>query len=105
MIEFDAKKSLFKPIEVKLGGKVFTLRKVDREVIRKLGEYERLALKGNPDAAYQELEFLLGKDPLLDRLDIREVGNILIEIAKLVFKGEQFESDEVKNESRPGAKK
>lgn len=105
MLEFDSKKPLFKPVEIRIGGKVFSLRRVDREAIRRIAQFERLALKGNPDAAYQELEFLLGKDPILDKLDIREVGDILIDIAKLIFKGEQFESPEAKNGSRPGVSK
>jgi len=99
----DTKKPLHKPITCAVDGKVYAANRIDREVINKIDELARKAVKGEPDAAYSQMELLFGKHKALDKLDIREVNDILTYVTTEIFKAEKAEAEEKKAKG-PGGK-
>ena len=102
MISIDTKKSLYKPIEIEIDGKIFQVKRIPRDVLLKIERLGEEALKGNVVAGYQQLELLIGKSEYVDRLDIREVNEIIGFITEKIYKLEKTETEEEKNESKPG---
>ncbi len=99
----DTKKPLHKPIEVTVDGKQFRVAKINREVLNKIEDLARKALKGEVDAAYTQMELIFGKHKSLDLFDIREVNEILGYVTTEIFKAEKITSPEKKAKG-PGDK-
>ena len=96
----NTEKSLYKPIEVEIDGKVYKVRKLTRDVLQKVEGFDKNVSSGNLDAAYGRLEFLLeAKAKTFNGLIVQEVGEITEFITKAAFSPEKSE----KNESRPEA--
>ena len=96
----NTEKSLYKPIEVEIDGKVYKVRKLTRDVLQKVEGFDKDVSSGNLDAAYGRLEFLLeAKVKTFNGLIVQEVGEITEFITKAAFSPEKSE----KNESRPEA--
>ena len=99
----DTKKPLHKPIEITVDAQTFRVKKINREVLNKIEDLARKALKGEVDAAYTQMELIFGKHKSLDLLDIREVNDILGYVTTEIFKAEKITSPEKKAKG-PGGK-
>lgn len=100
----DTEHSLYKPITININGKDYTLKRINRKVLRELGKFEKAALMGDAEAPYKQLEFLIGEHPIIDELSTQEVAGICRHITRKAFSPEQIEEAE-KNGSEPGDKK
>jgi len=94
-------KSLYDPVEVEINGKVFKVISIDRNVLKKIEEFDAETVKGNLDAAYQRLELLIGKHPFINKLRIEE----LIEITEFVTMNIFRPAKKEKNSPGPGEEK
>jgi len=94
-------KSLYDPVEIEINGKVFKVINIDRDVLKKIEEYDIETAKGNFDAAYQRLELLIGKHPFISKLRLEE----LIEITEFVTMNIFRPSKKEKNSPGPGEEK
>ncbi len=101
--ELTKEKPLFPPIEVKIYGKTYQAKPLNRETIRKIGELARAALDGDEEAAYKQLHVLFGQHAELDKLDIREVNAVLTYVQTQIFKPETADTKEKKAKG-PGDK-
>jgi len=99
----NTKKPIHKPIEVTLDGKKYVVKTIDRDVLNKIEDLARKALKGQQDAAYAQLELIFGKHKALDALDIRVVNDVLNYVTTEIFKAEKLTSPE-KKVTGPGVK-
>jgi len=96
---------LYKPIEIEIDGKTYTVKaKFTRKFLKKLGEYDKLIDQGDEDAAFKRLEVLIGKQTVIDKLDIREVNEITRHIIKNIYEPERDLPAKEKNSERPGDK-
>lgn len=90
----DTRKSIFKPIEIEINGKTFEVIRVTREVLKKLAEFDRRLREGDGEAPYERLEFLIGKTPLINKLEMREVNQITTYITGLLYTPEEVQLPE-----------
>jgi len=96
---------LYKPIEIEINGKTYKVKvKFTRKFLKKLGEYDKLIDQGDEDAAFKRLEVLIGKQDIIDKLDIREVNDITRHIVKNIYNPERDLPKIEKNVKRPGDK-
>jgi len=94
----NTEKSLYKPIEVEIDGKVFFVRRITRDILKKLEEYDARILSGEPVVEWLRLEFLFQtKSKTLDKLSLEEADGTFKFIINSIFSPEKSE----KNESRP----
>lgn len=98
----DTKKSLYKPIRIKVDNEVFVAKKIDRDAIRKIEKLAREAIKGDVEAAYKQLEIIFGKSKVLDNLDLREVNGILNHVTQQIYKSERTPTEPAKKANGPG---
>jgi hypothetical protein len=97
-LRIDTKKSLYKPIEVEIDGKVFQVRRLTRDVLQEAERLDSEVASGKLDAAYERLEFLLQtKNKIFNKLSVEEVGEVTRFITSSMLSPEKSE----KNESRP----
>lgn len=101
----DPDKSMYKPIEVVVGKKVFKVKRINRPIYRRLEELEAEIKKGNIDALYRQLELFVGKSKYIDNLDVREIAQINEFIVKKLFAPEKKGVDEEKNVTKLGDNK
>lgn len=102
-LTIDTKKSLYKPIEIEVNGKVYLVKRITRPIIVELDKLAKNALDGDVEAAYKQVELLLGKDKSLDELELREVNEIVTYITQQIFKPEKVIPDEEKKATGPGS--
>lgn len=101
----DTKKSIYKPIIVEIDGENYSVKSVNRAMLKKMAELEETITGGNPEAAYDQLELLFGAVKAFDKLDLREVNEIINHVTAKLYKPEKDEKSPEKNESSPGDKK
>ncbi len=101
-IVVDSSKSLLPPVEVEIDGQVFQVRRIDRDAQRLLVEFDARVRSGDLDASYEQLEFLLGEAAreAINRLDIRQVDDLLLRIVKALYGRAPLEDE--KKASAPG---
>jgi len=98
--------SLYKPIEIKIDGKTYTVKaKFSRKFLNKLGEYDKKITAGDTDAPFERLEKLIGKQAVIDKLDLREVNEITEHIIEKIKNPEKDLPEIEKNVTGPGDKK
>ena len=91
-------KSLFDPITVRFGGKVYAVRYLDRKAMGLLDAYDK-KLSGNPDVMYERLEFIFDVKPgTFDNLE----SSVVAEISGFVIK--QLYTRKRKKVMEPGKK-
>ena len=94
-----------KPIEIEIDGKSYKVKaKFSRKFLTKLSEYDKKIIAGDTDAPFERLEKLIGKQVVIDKLDIREVNEITKHIIKNLHNPEKDLPETEKNEQRPGDK-
>lgn len=99
----DTKKSLYKPIEIEINGKTYLVRRITRPVIVELEALAKKAGEGDVEAAYKQLELLLGKHKAFDDLELREVNDVIVFITDQIFKSEKVIPEAEKKATRPGS--
>ncbi len=96
MLTLSTKKSLHKPIEVEVDGKVYSLAKVPKSLFEKVIELE---LTGDPLAGYEQVFTAFGiPKTVLSKLDSRDVKLITGLLTNAILKNEDYLDDAVKNE-------
>jgi len=99
-LKIDTQKSLFKPIEVEIDGKVFEVKRLTRTVAQEIEKFSKQINDGQLDAAYLQLEMFLGEDEAIGNLDLHQVNEITRFIVKNIISPEEEE----KNAPKPGDK-
>lgn len=104
MLEIKAK-SAYKPIQVKILGKVYTAKPMDRATVRKVGELEKRIKAGDIECSYEQLDLMLGKHKAFEKLEFRQINEIIEYIAILNYRAEKEDlKEDPKKESGPGGK-
>lgn len=97
---------LYKPIEIEIDEKIYKVTaKFTKKFLNKLGEYDKLIDAGDAGAAFERLRVLIGKQTIIDKLDIREVNEITKHIIKNIYEPEKDLPEKEKNVKGPGDKK
>jgi len=105
-ITISTQKSLFKPIEVEVDGKVYTIEKLPAPVFDRLIEMEA-ALKGPDDLMLfrvlaEEVQLLTGMDrETVDKIDFRDLKQIITFVLRKA--GEIYTQGPEKKEPEPAA--
>lgn len=96
----STEKSLHKPLEVTINGKMYTLVKIPKSLFDKIIE---LQLGGDPAAGYEQvhLAFKIPKATLakMDSRDVKLITNLL---SDALIESDKWLSDAAKNELGPG---
>jgi len=96
---------LYKAIEIEIDGKVYKVTaRFTHKFLNKIGEYDKKIAQGDMDAPFKRLEMLIGKQPIIEKLDIREVREITEHIIRNLYRPEKNLTAKEKNEKRPGEK-
>jgi hypothetical protein len=108
-LKLSTSKSLYKPIEIEIDGETFRAKVLTRAMLRKMTTLEKKIRGGDADGAYEQLEMIFGKHQVFDKLDLRQVNEIIAYVTTQFFKPEKAidvdETEEEKNVNRPGDKK
>ena len=101
----NTEKSLYKPIQVEVNGQMLTVVRVTKAVIKELDRLANLAIDGDVEAAYKQLELFFGKKhKVFETLEVREVREINKYITTQLFKSEKTGGDQEKKAKEPGDK-
>jgi hypothetical protein len=102
----STKKSLYKPIEIEIDGKDYTIESISPAMLDKVRKFEKLSMKGDIGALIDQLAVLTGieKEKAMN-LDVRDITDLLKYITDKIFKPEKLEDKEEKNESGPAEHK
>ena len=108
MLEIEAK-SIYPPIEVKIHGKVYEAVCLLRPLWRKIGVLEKRIKQGELECTYEQIELIFGKQPVWEKLEMRQINEIINYVAVQSFKAEKALKEETgdKKESKkngPGDK-
>lgn len=93
-LTIDSEKSLYEPIEVEIGGKLFSLKAVTQEMLDELVRLEADILKGNLSASAKRLELFFGPSELFAKQDLRDVKKIIWFIIRSLLTPEPDEKKE-----------
>jgi len=103
-LKLSTKKSLYKPITVEIDGVKLQARPITREVLRKMASLEKRIRTGDVEAAFEQVELIFGKQKMIDKLELRQVNEIIEYVTTCIFKPERELQTEEKNSTRPGDK-
>ena len=108
MLEIKAK-SAYAPLKVKVHGKVYEAKLLTRALWRQIGLLEKRIKAGELQFTYDQIEIIFGKKPIWEKLEMREINEIINYIAVQSFKAEKALKEEPgdkeeKKESGPGGK-
>lgn len=108
MLEIKAK-SAYAPLKVKVHGKVYEAKPMTRPLLRKLSVFEKRIQGGELECTYDQIELLFGKKPIWDKLELREINEIINYCALHSFRAEKALKEEPgdkeeKKSSGPGGK-
>lgn len=98
MLKIDTKKSLYKPIEIEIDGRVYKLERIDPEVIKKFGKIQKEIMIGNFENVTAQMNVLFPDMPkkTISKLDIRDINEITYYIAEMITSPEKKEGEEEK---------
>jgi hypothetical protein len=101
----STKKSVYKPIEVEIDGKVYRAKTINREILDEMGKLEEGIRTGDAGKAYDQVELIFGNGQIFNKLELRQINDIVAHVTKCLFSPEKVEpKGEEKNASRPGSK-
>jgi len=108
MLEIQAK-SVYAPLKVKIHGKVYEAKSMTRPLWRQISVLEKRIKRGELECTYDQIELIFGKQAVWDKLEMREVNEIINYIAVQSFKAEKALKEEPgdkteKKENGPGDK-
>lgn len=104
----STQKSIHKPIEVEVDGKIYQNNPLSRTLFDEVKKHEKAALRGDIEALYKQVQILFGVPlEVLNKLDIRDVNTLLEYTMAQVFQpsGETDKEKAEKNVSKPGQNK
>jgi len=109
-LKIDTTRSLYRPIEVEIDGKVFEVKPLTRAKLRTLAGLEKRIREGDAEAAYEQLEIMLGKKANLEKLTLQHVNEIVSFVTMQIYQPERIlaedspEDKKAKNSKGPGDK-
>jgi len=95
-LTIDTRKSDYSPIIVEINGKEFTAREFDKDVCRELNKYDAIVADGDLEAPYTRLAYILNlkkDDPILAKLQAREVNRITVWIVRAAYSADAAEME------------
>jgi len=98
MLEIQAK-SAYAPLQVKIHGKIYVAKLMTRPMWRQISALEKRIKRGELDCTYDQIEIIFGKQAIWDKLEMRQINEIINYIAVQSFKAEKALKEE------PGDKK
>lgn len=99
----STKTSLFKPVEIEVDEKVFSLPMITPALIDEVSKHQEKAEAGDMRATCMQLHLLTGVPvKLAMRLDVRDLEKMMKYVSAKIFKAEGTEEEEEKKESRVG---
>ncbi|MBU0777472.1 hypothetical protein KKF82_04350 [Patescibacteria group bacterium] len=97
-------KSLYKPIEIEVNGKLYIIDKISPKLLREVAKYDSPATRGDADAIVAQFSLLTKVDKaIVEELDVRDLSAALAMITTQIFRPEKLGEKE-KKVSTPGAK-
>ena len=106
-LELSTKKSIHDPIKIKIDGKAYENNPLTRVTFAKLRELQKDAEKGDDNALYSQIKLIFPiPDDVLDKLDIRDINELLRYATQKVIGATTGTGEEKaeKNASRPAEK-
>jgi len=109
ILELSTKKSLYKPIIIRVDGKEYESAMITAELFEKTAKYDKKAKAGDLTAIAKQLEMIFGVPfDIAKKLDLRDMGTDAIGlITEAIVKPERVEKKQqgdLKNGARPGEK-
>jgi len=101
----STQKSIHKPIEVEIDGKIYQNKPLSRTLFDEVRKYEKAAVAGDIEALYKQVEILYGVAiEVLNKLDVRDVNSLLEYTMAQIFQSSAKTDKEKaeKNELKPG---
>jgi len=97
----STEKSLFKPIEIEVDGKVYSIDMITAEILDKVEKYDKKAETADMTAVTELLELLLGIPKEVSRkIDVRDLNKMLTYVSGRIYNPMKYEREEEKKESR-----
>lgn len=109
ILELSTKKSLYKPIVIRVDGEEYESAMITAELFEKTAKFDKKAKAGDLTAIAKQLELIFGVPfAIAKKLDLRDMGTDAIGlITEAIVKPEKVEKKqqgESKNSARPGEK-
>jgi len=104
----NTKKSIFKPIEIEIDGKVYEIKKITTEILEEVSKYEEEARQGKIGALVRQLVAVSGgaiPESVAKKIDIRDIIGILDYISKCIYNPEKVENEVEKKKENIRKKK
>lgn len=98
----STKKSLYKPIVVNIDGQDQEVIPITKKILKKLKEFEDKIREGDAEAAYAQLELLMDTKKFTDKLELRQVNEIIRFVTISIHAPEKKETKPEKKESGSG---
>ena len=100
VLVLSTQKSIHKPIEIEVDGKVYQNRPLSRATFDEVRKYEKAALEGDIEALYKQVQTLFGIPmDVLNKLDVRDVNSLLEYTMARVFQA-RAKTDKEKEEKK-----
>lgn len=109
-LKIDTTRSLYKPVEVEIDGKVFEVQALTRAKLRDLSALEKRIREGDSEAAYEQIEIMLGKQAGFEKLTLQHVNEIVTFVTTKIYQPERIlptdspDEKKAKNSKGPGDK-
>jgi len=104
MLVINTDESLYKPVQVTIDGQVYTVAKITRGVQLQLMALDEQWRAGDLDAGFRRIELLLGKQPWLEKLDVRELQKLTDYIVRKYYAPNAEDRAEEKKAPEAGEK-
>lgn len=109
VLELSTKKSLYKPIIIRVDGKEYESAMITAELFEKISKLDVKARKGDTISLVKQLELVYGVPAdIAKKLDLRDLGfDALGMITEAIVQPEKVEAEQhgdLKNGARPGEK-
>jgi len=96
---------LYKPIEIEINGKTYVVNAIfTHKFLKKMSEYDEAIGNGDTDAPFERLEMMIGKQAVIEKLDIREINKITKHVITNIYKADTDLPVKEKNLTGPGDK-
>jgi len=106
ILELSTKKSLYKPIIIKVDGKEYESAMITAELFEKTAKFDKKAKSGDLTAIAKQLELIFGVPfAIAKKLDLRDMGTDAIGlITEAIVKPEKVEKKQQDGDSKNGAR-
>lgn len=101
----STQKSIHKPIEVEIDGKIYCNNPLSRALFDEVRKYEKAASDGDIEALYKQVQILFSVPiAVLNKLDVRDINTLLTYTMAQIFQSAAKTPKEKaeKNASKPG---